>query len=50
MEKLRKVWEENKDLYVQKLAELIAIDTHDLGHGIKGGLEKAGQEYIVKLL
>ena len=29
--------------------DLIAIDTHDLGHGISGGLEKQGQEYMVKL-
>lgn len=29
--------------------DLIAIDTHDIGHGIDGGLEKEGQDYMVKL-
>ena len=33
----------------QKLADLVAIDTHDLGHGIAGGLEKKGQEYMKTL-
>ena len=49
MDKLFEVLEENKDKYVSRLKDLIAIDTHDLGHGIDGGLEKEGQLYMEKL-
>mgnify|MGYP003271277621 FL=1 len=49
MRPLKEVLEENKQSYIQRLMDLIAIDTHDLGHGIAGGLEKQGQEYMVKL-
>ena len=49
MRPLKEVLEENKQTYIQRLMDLIAIDTHDLGHGIAGGLEKPGQEYMVKL-
>ena len=49
MRPLKEVLEENKQAYIQRLMDLIAIDTHDLGHGIAGGLEKQGQEYMVKL-
>ena len=49
MRPLKEVLEENKQTYIQRLMDLIAIDTHDLGHGIAGGLEKQGQEYMVKL-
>ncbi|MDR0599749.1 MAG: M20 family metallopeptidase [Treponema sp.] len=36
----------HKDGYIRRLAELVAIDTRDLGHGIEGGLEEKGQEYL----
>lgn len=49
MRDLREVLEEKKDSYIQRLADLVAIDTHDLGQGIAGGLEKAGQEYLKAL-
>lgn len=49
MELLKEVLEKNKEKYVKYLSELVAIDTHDLGHGIKGGLEKKGQDYIAEL-
>ena len=49
MEKLKEVLEKNKDKYIQQLKNIIAIDTHDLGHGIKGGLEKKGQDYMIDL-
>lgn len=49
MRHLKEVLEQNKQAYIQHLMDLIAIDTHDLGHGISGGLEKQGQEYMVKL-
>ena len=44
MRDLREVLAENKDRYVEQLKNLVAIDTHDLGHGIDGGLEKEGQD------
>ncbi|MCC8067598.1 MAG: ArgE/DapE family deacylase [Clostridiales bacterium] len=49
MRDLKEVLKENKETYIQKLKDLIAIDTHDIGHGIKGGLEKQGQEYMKAL-
>jgi len=50
MRNLREVLEENKENYVRELKNLIAIDTHDIGHGIGGGLEKDGQDYMAALL
>ncbi|MFT4106117.1 MAG: ArgE/DapE family deacylase [Lacrimispora sp.] len=50
MEKLREVLEKNKEEYIKYLSELIAIDTQDLGHGIAGGREKEGQDYLIRLL
>ena len=49
MEKLRNILEKNKQKYIDRLSELVAIDTHDLGHGVQGGLEKKGQDYIAEL-
>ena len=49
MEALKEVLEKNKQKYINRLSELVAIDTHDLGHGIDGGLEKQGQDYMVEL-
>ncbi len=50
MKKLREILEQHREEYLQLFKELIAIDTHDLGHGIDGGLEKEGQEYLIELL
>ena len=50
MGKLEETLELHKEEYLQVFKDLIAIDTHDLGHGIKGGLEKEGQEYLVSFL
>lgn len=47
--KLRETLEANRDSYIRRLVELTAIDTHDLGHGIDGGLEAKGQEYLAAL-
>ena len=47
--KLREVLEQNKEYYIEQLKNLIAIDAHDIGHGIKGGLEKEGQDYMIEL-
>ncbi|SHK20573.1 M20 family metallopeptidase [Hespellia stercorisuis] len=41
--------EKNKQKYIDCLLKLASIDTHDIGHGIEGGLEGAGQEYLVQL-
>ena len=49
MEALKEVLEKNKQKYIDRLSELVAIDTHDLGHGIDGGLEKQGQDYMAEL-
>lgn len=50
MYNLKSILEKNKNIYIRHLKELVSIDTHCLGHGIDGGLEKKGQEYIIKLL
>lgn len=47
--KLQEVLEQNKGKYIEELKNLVAIDTHDIGHGVKGGLEKHGQDYMIKL-
>ncbi|MDY3250440.1 MAG: ArgE/DapE family deacylase [Candidatus Choladocola sp.] len=49
MERLKQLLEEKKDEYIGYLKDLVAIDTHDLGHGIDGGLEEKGQEYLERL-
>jgi len=41
---------ENRDFFIKTLQELIRIDTHTIGHGIAGGLEKEGQEYLENLM
>lgn len=46
MENLKTVLELHKEEYIQYLKELVNIDTQDIGHGIDGGLEKGGQEYL----
>ena len=46
---LKRTLEENKNKYISRLADLVAIDTHDIGHGIEGGLEKEGQDYLIKM-
>ena len=50
MELLKKTLEDNKNYYIEKLRELISIDTQVIGHGIDGGKEKKGQEYLENLL
>lgn len=49
MRDLKEVLSENREKYIDRLKELVAIDTHILGHGIAGGLEKAGQDYLIQL-
>lgn len=46
---LKDVLEKNKDEYLNYLKDLVAIDTQDVGHGILGGREAKGQEYLEEL-
>ncbi len=46
---LEKTLMERKEEYLEYLKELVSIDTRVLGHGILGGLEKGGQEYLEEL-
>ncbi|MEG0934267.1 MAG: ArgE/DapE family deacylase [Clostridia bacterium] len=50
IERLKQTLERNRDAYLKPLTELVAIDTHCLGHGVAGGLEKGGQDYMAELL
>ena len=45
-QRIEKALEKNKQKYIDRLLKLVSIDTHDIGHGIDGGLEAAGQEYL----
>ena len=49
MNDLKKNLELHKEEYLNCLKELVSKDTQDLGHGIKGGREKNGQKYLIKL-
>ena len=42
---IEKTIEQNRQKYIDYLLKLVSIDTHDIGHGIDGGLEGEGQEY-----
>ena len=46
---LQETLQKNAEKYTRRLADLVAIDTHDIGHGIDGGLEEKGQQYMRKL-
>jgi acetylornithine deacetylase len=50
MELLEKTLQKNKEKYIGRLLKLVERDTHDIGHGIEGGLEAAGQEYLIGVL
>ena len=50
MERLRTLLQERREEYVAPLLELVSRDTQVLGHGIEGGREKNGQEYLESLL
>ena len=49
-QKLKETLQENREVYIRMLKKLVAIDTHDIGHGIGGGLEQKGQEFLIHLL
>lgn len=48
--KLKAVLENRKEEYLNHLFELLSRDTQVIGHGIEGGREKNGQDYLEKLL
>ncbi|WP_276352123.1 M20 family metallopeptidase [Cohnella caldifontis] len=50
LEKLKDTLVRHREEYIGNLKGLIACDTHLLGHGIEGGLEKNGQHYLESLL
>ncbi|AOY76560.1 M20 family metallopeptidase [Clostridium formicaceticum] len=50
IKKLQQTLEVNRDKYIEWLKDLISINTEVIGHGIKGGREGKGQEYIENLL
>jgi acetylornithine deacetylase len=47
-ERVRQLLKADPDRYLEPLRELVRIDTHCLGHGIAGGLEKEGQAYMAR--
>lgn len=49
-ELLKKTLERNKKKYIETLIGFLACDTQVIGHGIAGGNEVNGQEYIAKIL
>lgn len=46
---LKETLKKHKEEYVKCLRDLVAIDTQVIGHGIGGGLEKKGQQYMKEL-
>lgn len=46
---LRETLSRHRDEYIGYLTDLVAKDTRDIGHGIDGGKEKAGQDYLIDL-
>ena len=49
LEILEKTLSEKKEEYLGYLKKLLSIDTQTIGHGILGGNEKAGQEYMEEI-
>ena len=47
---LRRTLAERREEYLGYLMDLVARDTRVLGHGVQGGREAAGQEYLEGLL
>ena len=48
--RLRRILEVGREAFLAPLLELVSRDTRVLGHGIEGGLERNGQEYLEELL
>ena len=47
---LNTILESKPQEYLSPLQDLVALDTSCIGHGIDGGREKAGQDYIAQLM
>lgn len=50
IDRLKQVLDAHRAAYLQPLLDLARLDTHCIGHGIDGGLEKAGQDYVARLM
>ena len=50
IDRLKQVLSAHREEYLQPLLDLGRLDTHCIGHGIEGGLEKAGQDYVARLM
>lgn len=50
IDRLKQVLDAHREKYLQPLLDLARLDTHCIGHGIDGGLEGAGQDYIAQLM
>lgn len=50
LEILEKTLVEKREEYLDYLKKLLSIDTQTIGHGILGGKEKKGQEYLEELM
>jgi acetylornithine deacetylase len=48
--RLRRILEDRREEFLAPLLDLVARDTRVLGHGIEGGRERNGQEYLEGLL
>lgn len=48
MTELKTLLESKKESYLKALQDLIALDTQCIGHGIDGGKEKAGQDFMIQ--
>lgn len=49
LQKLKDTLALHQEKYIAHLMQLAAIDTRDLGHGIDGGREEKGQQYLESL-
>lgn len=50
IQKLKETLEKNKEYYIERLRDLLRLNTEEIGHGKLGGNEKNGQDYLMGLL
>ena len=48
MDRLQAALQQNREKYIQLLQELVRIDTSVIGHGIDGGRELKGQQFLAQ--
>lgn len=49
-DRLQETLTANREKYIRRLMDIVSIDTQVIGHGIDGGREAAGQEYLISLM